>query len=310
MKLLYGSKSLSQCPAQIAATIGNFDGVHCGHQALLARLIENANQRNLPTLVILFEPQPDEFFNQKDAALRLSTLREKIGYLAQWDIDYVLCLKFQAKLAEMPAEDFAQRFFFSRPLITYLLVGEDFQFGKKRCGDSKLLQEMALKTNTTVEIFKNFTLNNERISSTIIRNLFQKGALAQGASLLGRDYEICGRVVSGTQQGRKWGIPTANIHRYLPMPIKGVFCVQVTNHSNSNCFQGVANVGCRPTVDGNTITIEIHMFDTTENFYGQHLRVRFLRKLRDEIKFDSIDILIAQINKDIDAAKSYFKLLN
>ncbi|KTD16409.1 bifunctional riboflavin kinase/FAD synthetase [Legionella jordanis] len=287
------------------ATIGNFDGVHLGHQALLAKLRAQADSMQLPSVVILFEPQPSEYFRGSDAPARLGSLREKLQVLKSCHIDYVYCLKFNKDLALMAAEDFARHYFFEQLRLRYLLVGEDFRFGRQREGDASLLQQILTPSDCQVEVFSNIDLEGERISSTKIRESLAQGNLARASILLGRPYSLCGRVIKGDGRGRQWGIPTANfsLHR-LSLPLKGVFCVEIKK--SGQLLKGVANIGTRPTVDGSKNVLEVHLFDFDDNLYGEMLEVVFLSKLRDELKFTSVDALIEQIHKDVKAAKAYF----
>ncbi|ASQ45476.1 bifunctional riboflavin kinase/FAD synthetase [Legionella clemsonensis] len=305
MKLLRGLKNIPDFSQGTVATIGNFDGVHRGHQALLARLRFQADRMQLPSVVLLFEPQPSEFFRGSQAPARLATLREKLEALKQCNIDYVYCLKFNKKLALMEAEKFARHYFFSLLKVKYLLVGEDFRFGRQRQGDIHLIQQMTKDYDAWVETFPEVSIEGERVSSTKIRAALANGYLTQASLLLGRTYSLCGRIIKGDGRGRQWGIPTANVRtQRLTLPLKGVFCIQVKR--GNKWLKGVANLGSRPTVDGTKNVLEVHLFDFDENLYGEILQVFFLHKLRDEIKFSSVDVLIKQIHEDIDAARAFF----
>jgi len=303
MKLLYGFKKISELATDTVATIGNFDGVHRGHQALLARLRIQADGMKLPMLVFLFEPQPNEYFNGVQAPARLSSLREKLLFLELCGVDYVCCLKFDKQLATMLPTEFAERFVFSLLRVRYLIIGDDFRFGRDRLGDGALLQALSVKNKCQVQLFSEYALANERVSSTQVRKALHLGNLERAAELLGRTYCLCGRVIQGKGLGRVWGIPTANLklHR-LTLPLRGVFRVQVKRQGKP-MLSGVANIGSRPTVDGSQNLLEIHLFDFDECLYGEMLQVFFLHKLRDEIKFPSVDDLIAQIQDDIKQAK-------
>jgi len=305
MKLLHGAQHCSAFDKGVVATIGNFDGVHLGHQSLIKSLKAKAEMMNIPLVIILFEPQPSEYFQKDSAPARLSSLREKLDILRLCQIDYVYCIKFDSILAQTPAADFARTYLFSMLKVKYLLAGEDFRFGKNREGDVSLLAMLGLEYGCEVQTYADFCIEEERISSTKIRMALQAGSLATAAKYLGRMYSICGRVISGEGRGRQWGIPTANIglHR-LTLPLQGVFVVQVRIHSR--IVNGVANVGSRPTLDGTKNILEVHLFDFDESIYGEILQVFFLHKLRDEVKFTSVDALITQIKNDIEAAKAFF----
>ncbi|HHL3492060.1 TPA: bifunctional riboflavin kinase/FAD synthetase [Legionella pneumophila] len=306
MKLLRGSNHFALFDKGAVATIGNFDGVHLGHQHLIKALRAKADEMNLPLVVLLFEPQPKEYFHREKAPARLSTLREKIDVLNLCQVDYIYCIKFDAILAQTSALNFAQFYLFEALKIRYLLVGQDFRFGKNREGDVNLLKTLGAHYSCEVTVQSDFLIENEKISSTRIREALQEGNLQFAAKLLGRPYSMCGRVIKGDGRGRQWGIPTANLgmHR-LSIPLQGVYVVQV--HINSKAYSGVANIGKRPTVAGTKNILEVHLFDFHGSLYGQLLQVIFLHKLRDEVKFSSVESLITQINSDILLAKTYLK---
>jgi len=308
MKLLSGVGELPDGVTKTVATIGNFDGVHLGHQALIDSLLLQAQKLSLPSLVILFEPQPGEFFQGTDAPERLSSLREKLDILASYGVDYVYCLRFGTCISQMSAAEFATQYIFSRLRVGYLLIGDDFRFGYKRGGDTRLLQEISQDYKATVSIFSDFVIDRTRVSSTVIRKVLNAGDLEKAQQLLGRPYSMCGRVVRGDGRGRTIGAPTANLRlNRKSAAIEGVFCVKVKREKGS-VLSGVANVGTRPTVDGKSKPIvEVHLFDFDASLYGEMLTVYFMDKLRDEKKFSSLDGLVEQINNDINAAKKYFQ---
>lgn len=305
MKLLRGvASSLPVFSKGTVVTIGNFDGVHLGHQNLIASLKTVANEMALPLVVILFEPQPKEYFQQKNAPERLSSLRDKLLWLEQCRVDYVVCIKFNKYFAQMSSFDFVHRYLITGLNVKHLLVGEDFRFAKHREGNVALLKKLGKEFGYQVQCYQDYCMDHEKVSSTKIRSLLSQGHLKQGSTLLGRSYSICGRVVHGAGKGRVWGIPTANIrlHRFS-LPLRGVFVVNVTLGKVRGF--GVANIGVRPTVDGTKNSLEVHLFDFDKSIYGELMQVFFLFKLRDEIKFHSVDALIAQIVDDITAAKTY-----
>ena len=308
MKLLFGNNKPLECAKGTVATIGNFDGVHLGHQALLAQLRAKAREYNLLAVVVLFEPQPGEFFLLKKAPARLTSLREKLAQIKQSQLDYVYCLRFNEALAAMPPEVFAEQIIFSRLNVKWLLVGQDFRFGKDRAGDVNLLVTLGRKCGCTVVVFPDFIFQNRRVSSTLIRQCLGEDQLQEAASFLGRTYSVCGRVVHGQGIGRQWGIPTANIRvSRINSPINGIFCVEVLR-SNGQLLQGVASLGTRPTVGGENRILEVNLFDFNDNLYGERLQVSFLHRLRDEVNFASLDALIRQIHEDLDRAKNYFRV--
>jgi riboflavin kinase/FMN adenylyltransferase len=304
VKLLRGNKTLSALRGGAAVTLGNFDGVHSGHQALFTELKINAQRLKLPTLVVFFEPQPCEYFDSEAAPARLMTRREKLNRLSQSGIDFVYCLRFDHALASMLPINFAERFIFSLFKAKYLLVGEDFRFGCRRLGDLALLRELGPRWQCDVRTCPDFSTLDQRVSSTQIRQALRAGDLSKASTLLGQPYCITGRVIPGDGRGRQWGIPTANLsmtHRKLPM--SGVFCVRV-KRSNQSEHWGVANLGCRPTFGGMTQVLEVHLFDFDESLYHERIDVFFLHRLREEIKFSSMDALIAQIRSDLVAARN------
>jgi riboflavin kinase/FMN adenylyltransferase len=308
MKLLHGDKHFSAFDQGVVATIGNFDGVHLGHQHLLRTLKQKADSMNLPLVLILFEPQPKEYFQHTLAPARLSTLREKLHSLKDCGIDYVYCIKFNERLARTSAHDFVTHYLFNILKVAYLLVGEDFRFGANREGDVALLKTLGSSSGCEVQIYPECRLYDERISSTNIRLALQQGDLNHASQLLGRMYSLCGRVIKGDGRGRQWGIPTANIAlNRLALPLSGVFVVEV--QLKSRIVKGVANIGSRPTVDGTTNILEVHLLDFDESIYSELVQVFFMHKLRDEVKFTSVDALISQIHNDIEAARAYYTLL-
>ena len=292
MRLLRGIHHFSVFDKGVVATIGNFDGVHLGHQNLIKTLRAKANALNLPLVLILFEPQPREYFQKEQAPARLSGLREKLDVLRRCQVDYVYCIKFDEVFAQTTATEFARNYLFSTLNIKHLLVGEDFRFGKNREGDVKLLLRLSAEYACNVHVYSDFCINEDRISSTKIRMALGAGDLETAAKYLGRTYSICGRVVHGAQRGRQWGIPTANIGlRRLSVPLQGVYAVKVRLASQQAVY-GVANIGRRPTVDGTKCVLEVHLFDFEQSIYGELVQVFFLHKLRDEVKFTSVDALI------------------
>ncbi len=288
------------------ATIGNFDGVHKGHAALLEQLVAEAKMRGVPSVLILFEPHPREFLTPKKAPARLTLFREKIQRLKQLPIDYILCLRFNQKLANLTAEEFIQKILVDGLHVKHILIGDDFRFGKQRQGDLALLNNLGKEYHYTVEVFPTFFEHHERVSSTAVREALSKGDLKTAEQLLGRVYTISGHVKQGAGRGREWGFPTANIAvAKQGLPLSGVFCVRVSSET-LNDHPGVANVGIRPTVDGTRTVLEVLLLDFEGDLYGQHLDVKFLHKLRDEEKFESIELLKDQIKKDVTAAQQYF----
>ncbi|MDF1678199.1 MAG: bifunctional riboflavin kinase/FAD synthetase [Legionellaceae bacterium] len=309
MRLLRGIQGATVLKTDTVATIGNFDGVHGGHRALLQALKTIGQQKKLPTLVVLFEPQPHEYFRGTSASARLTNFKEKWRILSQFNIDYVCCLPFNTRLSRMSADDFARQLIFSSLRVNTLLMGEDFRFGAGRLGDLSLLKHISKEMGATLQVYSDFVFQGARISSTRIRQSLKAGKLNDAAKLLGRPYSMYGRVVMGAQLGRTFGVPTANINpQRLILPMTGVFCVKV-KRSNGLTYEGVANLGRRPTVDGLTNRLEVHLFDFEGSLYHEHLEVFFLHQLRGEVKFPSLEALIAQIKADIVEARALFPRL-
>ncbi|MCC5792849.1 MAG: bifunctional riboflavin kinase/FAD synthetase [Legionellaceae bacterium] len=293
-------------PEPLALTIGNFDGMHLGHQAMLTQLKAQAAARKLPVAVVLFEPQPAEFFQADKAPARLFSLRQKLEALRDCGVDYVFCLKFDPVLATMPATEFINEVLFARLKAQYLLVGQDFRFGHQRQGDYRLLAEQSEKAGVSLDSFADYAHSGLRVSSSRIRQALQQGDFSQVNTWLGRPYRLCGRVLHGAKLAREWGIPTANIAvRHQQLPLRGVFQVKVLRE-NGSCHPGVANLGTRPTVDGSKAFLETHLLNFSSSLYGERLQIEFLHKERDEIKFPSVDALFAQIRCDLESSYAFF----
>lgn len=284
------------------ATIGNFDGIHLGHQKILQQVTEQAFSLKLPSLVITFEPLPPEYFLKEKAPSRLLSLREKIVLLKKQYIDQVVCLRFNSTLANLPAEQFISDILVKQLRIKTLIVGDDFHFGHKRQGDLTLLQRLGKIHNFNVTHTQTVLFNNKRIGSSWVRTALAEGNLALASQLLDRPYTMGGHVLYGDQRGRQLGFPTANIllHR-LVSPLSGVFAVKV--HGLNQPLAGVANIGNRPTVDGKRFWLEVHLFDFNQTIYGRYLQVEFVHKIRDEQRFTSIEALKKQITQDVVTAK-------
>ncbi len=288
-------------------TIGSFDGVHLGHQAIIQQLLAQSRRLGLPSMVVVFEPQPHEYFSGEKAPARLMRLSEKVAALFAEGVERVCCLQFNRQLRSLSAAEFISRVLVNGLGVKYLVIGDDFRFGCDRRGDYRLLQQAGDTNGFTVTDTRTYTVSEQRVSSTRIRDLLQQGNLSLAKTLLGRPYTISGKVIRGQQLGRQLGTPTANVHlhRYRS-PLAGVFAV-VTRLPSGEQVNGVANVGVRPTVGGDTKPLlEVHLFDRNDDLYGQLIEVDFKYKLRDEKRFDGLDKLKAQIQQDILAARQFF----
>ncbi len=290
----------------IALTIGNFDGVHLGHQALLSQLQQAARERNLATAAIVFEPHPREFFTPQQAPARLTNLREKLEQFAAHGLSRVYVCRFNEKLARTSANDFIDALY-QKLKAKYVLIGDDFRFGNARGGDFALMEKMGAQQGVTVHSMNSLLQDGVRISSTAVRIALKEGNLRLAQRYLGRPYSISGHVEHGEKLGRKIGYPTANIQLKHNIPaLTGIFVVRVSIEGEK-MFEGVASLGVRPTVASNGKPIlEVYLFDFEQEIYGKHLHVDFLHKLRDEMKFDGLESLTKQIALDVAQAKEWF----
>lgn len=283
----------------IGLTIGNFDGVHIGHQALIKKLIAESKKRNLTPSVMTFEPHPKEFFISENAPSRLTTLREKLEFFLDYGIEKVFVCAFNQKFSNISSEAFMGQILKEQLKVQLLIVGNDFRFGSKRQAGIEDLKKNAFELFEIPEI----DVNGKRVSSTRIREGLKEGRIQEVNQFLGRPYTISGKVVEGDKRGRQMGFPTANIHmKHLRPALTGVYAVKLGNRN------GVANLGVRPTIAGTPkLLLEVHLLNFNEDIYGQHVQVTFLEKIRDEMKFENIDALIEQIKKDIAHATRYFE---
>ena len=298
MKIIRNT-NLEQLPCVV--TIGNFDGVHLGHQALLNEVKKRAHDLKLESAVITFEPNPKDYFSQNKPQTRISSLREKIELFNEIKIDRVHIIKFNQEFSKVTANEFIS-VLIKQLKVKEIVVGEDFCFGRGREGGIKQLSASSMKLNIKNKIL----IDGKRISSTLIRNLLANDKLDEANKYIGRPYSISGKVVHGEKRGRKIGFPTANIHmRHNRPPLKGVFAVKFQNHF------GVANLGIRPSIKGEKkLQLEVHLLNFSSDLYGQHVSVIFLKKLRDEKKFKSLDELKEQIKLDVIKAKLFFDKKN
>ena len=279
-------------------TIGNYDGIHLGHQAILKKLISESRSNNILSSVMTFEPHPREFFSPKLAPKRIISLREKLEYFDELKIDQVFIVNFNDEFSRKSYLDFIE-ILKKNIQAKKIIIGNDFRFGKQREGNIDKL----IDSSVDVCVMNKIEYKGERVSSTIIRDSLAAGDLKRAAMLLGRSYSISGKVVHGDKRGREIGFPTANIHMFHNRPpLKGVFAVKLNN------MYGVANLGVRPTIAGfSKLNLEVHLFNFSKNIYGKHAHVTFLKKIRDEKKFENIDALKKQIQIDIDNVKKFFK---
>jgi len=279
-------------------TIGNYDGIHLGHQSLINQVIELSKDKGIQSAVMTFEPHPREFFQPNEAPSRIISLREKLEFFESKGIDHVHVIRFDELFANLTAGDFL-KIIKENLHVKLLVLGEDFRFGKNRVGSLNDFIEAGIKVTVATEI----QLGNSRVSSTRVREALSKANFNEVQGLLGRPFVISGKVTHGDKRGREIGFPTANIHMFHERPpLRGVFAVKLDN------FNGIANLGTRPTIGGaEKLNLEVHIFNFSKDIYGKHVHVTFLQKIRDEKKFKTIDELRQQIILDVDKTESFFK---
>lgn len=304
MQVFRGTAGYCHGPCNL--TIGNFDGLHLGHLAILEQLKSMSRQNNLPTVVMTFEPHPREYFTPASAPARLTSLREKLELLQQAGIDYVIVMPFNQRLAQLSAEEFISWILVRDLQAKCILVGDDFCFGAKRTGNFETLKAAGTRHGFLVASHPTVSQGDKRISSTAIRQSLSNGHLEEAQALLGRPYSMSGHVIHGDKLGRVLGYPTANIHfKHKIPPLMGIFCVEI--HGLDKPYQGAASLGVRPTVKQNAPpTLEVFIFDFQAQIYHRHVRVVFLKKLRDEVQFPDIISMTQQIERDVENTKAFF----
>ena len=312
MQIIRGLHNLKPCHQGSVLTIGNFDGLHLGHQAMLALMVKQAKALNTHSCLMSFHPLPHEYFaalSSKSLSLqpRLLNQQEKfrllMGFPADIRPDHLLVMSFNAALASMTAEQFVARILVEKLQVQTVIIGDDFRFGCDRKGDRELLHHCAQKYGFEVKALDSHCVQGNRVSSTLVRKALQNDQLALADQMLGRAYTICGHVAHGDKRGRTIGFPTANIHLRRPeTPLHGVYSVTMHTQRYGE-LKGIANLGRRPTVSGERVQLEVHLFDFDNDLYGQYVCVSFNRKIRDEKKFDSFDELKQQILIDCEIAR-------
>ncbi len=316
MQLIRGYSAIRDEHRGCVATIGNFDGVHLGHRGILAQVQSYAREHGLVDCAIVFEPLPREYFADSARAVslvgegsaplaRIQTLRDKLEAFAHEGVEQVLCLTFNDALRQLTAEQFVRHILVDGLNIRHLVVGDDFRFGCDRQGNFESLQRMGQEFGFTVERTCTVMHGGVRVSSTRIRDALAQGRFQEAEGLLGRPFMISGRVCHGQQLGRHLGLPTANLSLGRNhSPVRGVYSVRV--HGLDCTYNGVANVGSRPTVHGTVERLEVHLLDFQGDLYGRRIAVEFIEKIRDEQKFDTLNALKSAINNDILKARAYF----
>jgi riboflavin kinase/FMN adenylyltransferase len=314
MQLVRGLHNLKPEHRNCAVTIGNFDGVHHGHQALLRLLSEKARGNNIPSTLMSFDPLPHEYFSKSKPAPRLTSARERYTLIAELDEslrpDMLLILRFDDALAQLSAEEFVSKVLVDALAVKAVVIGDDFRFGKGRTGDYDYLKAAGNKHGFEVLALSTHSVDNMRVSSTGIRQALLDDRLSDAERMLGKPYRICGRVAHGDKRGRTIGFPTANIRLNRPaIPLSGVYSVTMCSPELGD-VQGIANIGKRPTVDGVRDQLEVHLFDFEKNIYGMNICVSFHHKIRDEKKFDSFELLKQQIALDCVRARELHETMN
>jgi riboflavin kinase/FMN adenylyltransferase len=304
MELIRGIHNLRERHRGCVATIGNYDGVHRGHQHMIAAVRAKATELGVPAVVITFEPTPREFFEGPAAPSRLTRLREKLEALALYGVDRVVVLRFDRRMQGMSADDFVDRLLVRGLGVRHMVVGHDFHFARRREGNIETLRTAGAAHGFTVEEVGQFLLEGERVSSSLVREALNRGDLDRATRLLGRPYRMAGRVRLGKKLGRTLGYPTANLAlQRKVVPLWGIFAVRVSGAGLVD-HPAVSSLGTRPTVNGTDPLLEVHLFDYDGNLYGQHLDVDFVARLRDERKFESLDALVEQMHRDAAAARA------
>lgn len=306
MQLVRGLHNLRPQHRGCVATIGNFDGVHRGHQAILARLRERAAELGLPSCVVIFEPQPREFFTPDTAPPRLARLRDKVELLRSEGVDRVLCLSFNQRFSKLSATEFVETILLDGLGVKHLEVGDDFRFGHDRSGDFDFLQRAGAAHGFTVEAAQTVEIDGLRVSSTKVRKALASADFNLAEQLLGRPFAISGRVLHGQKLARQLGTPTANVQlKRRRVPLSGVYLTSTL--IDGQPWPGVANIGVRPTVAGDgSAHLEVHLLDFAGDLYGRRLTVVFHQKLRDEQRFASLEALKTAINADVAAARAHW----
>ena len=307
MELIRGLHNLRPRHRGCVVTVGAFDGVHRGHQAVIEHLKERSAALDLPSAVIVFEPLPREYFAPLEAPPRLMSFREKFLALRQIGVDRLLRVRFDERVRSMSAKAFVEDVFVAGLGARHVVLGDDFRFGNEREGDLAFTRQLGEVHGFEAMPTPTFELDGERVSSTRIRQALGASEFTQAAAMLGRPYSIAGKVIYGRQLGREMGVPTANVAlNRLRSPLSGVFAVEVDG-AGLEAVPGIANVGTRPTVDDSIQAIlEVHLIDKAVDLYGKHIGVRFLHKVRDEKKFESLDALKAAISSDVDKTRDWF----
>ena len=307
MEFIRGAHNITSRHHGCVASVGNYDGLHPGHRQVIQSLARKGRELDLPVTIVSFEPHPLEFFVPHAAPPRLMTVREKLEGLSKLDVDRFLCLTFDHRLANTEPEAFVEELLIEKLGVRHIFVGDDFRFGRNRRGDFEMLRKLGRVFNMEVVRTDSFMVGDERVSSTRIRECLATGNLIHAKRLLGEYYSLSGRIVRGDGNGKKWGFATANLQFKIQKPaLQGIFVVEA-DVNGGMWLPGVASLGTRPTVDGSKYVLEVHLLDFDDDIYGRRMRVRFLQKLRDEVRFNSVETMCEQIQQDILRTREYFR---
>lgn len=307
MELIRGLTNIKPHHAGCVLTIGKFDGVHLGHKAVIKTLLEKSAGLNLPSTVMVFEPHPEEVFRPDNAPARLTRWPDKYQLLKDCNIDRLILMRFNKAFASLSAESFVRELLVEKLGVKFLVIGDDFRFGDCRSGDFEMLKESGRKFGFEVLDTKSCLVHDCRISSSAIRNAVAKNDFELAEEMLGHKFVFTGKVFHGDKKGRTIGFPTANIAlNRCVSPLRGVFAVEIA--INNQHYKGVANIGMRPTVDGQRHQLEVHIFDFSGDLYGQKIGVYPRKQIREEMKFSSLDELKHQIEQDAEQARSFFNV--
>ena len=310
---LYLARTAGQFPFKTVSngsvvTIGAFDGLHLGHRELLSRVTEEASRRGLPSVVMSFEPTPGEFFSEESPPARLMRFREKFESLREYGIDVFYCPRFDDTMRDIAADAFVRQIVVHTMNTVHLQIGDDFRFARSREGDVELLTRAGRALGYSVERSESVEVDGVRVSSTVIREALWSGNLALATSMLGQPYRMSGMVVTGRKVGQTLGYPTANVDlRRRQSPVMGIFAVRVSG-SSGPIGDGVASVGSRPTFDLEKPLLEVHLFDFSDDLYGDYIHVDFIGRIRDEVKFDTVEELVAQMDEDSEIARKILEV--
>lgn len=306
MEFIRGAGNIAAAHHGCVASVGNYDGLHPGHKKVIRSLVERGRKLNLPVAIVSFDPHPMEFFVPDAAPPRLMTTQEKCEAMQGLDVDIFCCLEFNHELANTEPEEFIENLLIDKLKVRYVVVGDDFRFGRNRRGNFQMLRSICRRYGIEVAKTETLEMGGERVSSTRIRECLAAGDVARANRLLGRDFSMSGKITHGDGNAKNWGFATANVRVQVPKPaLTGVFVVEADLPGNAT-LPAVASLGTRPTVGGTKPVLEVHLLDFDDDIYDEHIRVRFLKKLRDEVKFASIEKMCEQIQQDITRTREYF----